>query len=376
MIQDSYPDEQTRNAVISCHDRLPPEPSGGDVVFGFDGFVDNVRTAGRNAGDGTSKRIRTLSEFGEKIATSAGANSSLSIPWKREGRRTGGHISHLSRVYQGLGFNPTIMGMCGDPIRDIFEREFAGCTIYSLGEPGITDAVEFDDGKLMLMESGDAATFDWKSLRSRVGVETLIDELDGARLLGIGYWSMIPALAGVLDGLREHVLPRLSSPPEHVLLDPANIRELDREKLEEVVAATRRLNRLIGVTVSANRFETKVLAAELAGSTGEDLEEDAHAAFDALGIDRFVGHSVTSSVTVSDEGSTSVAVPPVESPELTTSAGDHFNAGITLGFIEGLPDDASVALGNAVAREFVRTGETPSYPDIASAITSYGSQFD
>lgn len=376
MSTDSHPDEQTRDAVSSCYDHLPSEPSGGDVVFGFDGFVDNVRTAGRSADDGTDTRIQTLAEFGNRIVTSAGANSSLSISWKREGRRTGGHVSHLSRVYQELGFDPTMIGMCGDPILEIFEREFIDCTIYSLGDPGITDAIEFDDGKLMLMESGDAETFDWEVLRSRVGVETLIDELDGARLLGIGYWAMIPALAGVLDGLREHVFPKLSSPPEHVLLDPANIRELERTRLEEVVAATRRLNRVVGVTVSANRFETKVLASELGGSAGDDIEEDAHAAFDALGIDRFVGHSVTSSVVVSDEGSTSVAVPPVESPELTTSAGDHFNAGLALGFIEGLPNDASVALGNAVAREFVRTGETPSYSDIVLAVASYTDQFD
>lgn len=376
MTGDSYPDEQTRTAVVTCHDCLPPKPSGGDVVFGFDGFVDNVRTVGRGANNGVSTRITTLDEFGEEIMTSAAADSSLSISWERNGRRTGGHVSHLSRVYQKLGFDPTIIGMCGDPLLDLFKQEFADCTIYSLGEPGITDAVEFDDGKLMLMESGDAAMFDWESLRTQVGVETLIDELDGIRLFGIGYWSMIPALAGVLDGLRKHVFPRLTSPPEHVLLDPANIRRLDRGKLDEVVAATRRLDSVTGVTVSANRFETKVLASELSGSASDDIMEDAHAAFDALGIDRFVGHSVTESVAVTDEGSTSVAVPPVESPKLTTSAGDHFNAGIALGFIEGLPDDASVALGNALAREFVRTGETPSYPDIVSAIASYNNQFD
>jgi sugar/nucleoside kinase (ribokinase family) len=158
-----------------------------------------------------------------------------------------------------------------------------------------------------------------------------------------------------------------------VLLDPANVRELDRAKLEEIVAATRRLDEVVDVTVSANRAETKVLASDRGG---DSLAADGKAAFDHLGVERFVGHSVTESVVVTAEGSTTVAVEPVESPELTTSAGDHFNAGFALGLIEDLPDEASVALGNALAREFVRTGETPSYADVVSAVASYDAQFD
>lgn len=373
MTADNELGRETRAAVAACRDHLPPEPSGGTVVFGFDGYVDNVRVAGRSGTEGTRERIRTLAAFGDEIVSSAADNSSLSISWDRKGRRTGGHVSHLARVYQELGFAPTMLGMCGDPLLEIFEEEFTDSTIYSLGDPGITDAIEFDDGKLMLMESGGAATLDWETLRSRVGVETLVDELDGARLLGIGYWAMIPALPEILDELRETVFPALSSPPEHVLLDPANVRELDRAKLEEIVAATRRLDEVVDVTVSANRAETKVLASDRGG---DSLAADARDAFDRLGVERFVGHSVTESVVVTDEGSTNVAVEPVESPELTTSAGDHFNAGFALGLIEDLPDEASVVLGNALAREFVRTGETPSYADVASAVASYDVQFD
>jgi sugar/nucleoside kinase (ribokinase family) len=371
-----YPDSQTREAVESCREQLPSSPGGGDVVFGFDGYVDNVRRAGTNAGAADSDRITTLSEFGEEIVTSAAADSSLSISWERYGQRTGGHVSHLSRAYQTLGFDPTLVGMCGDPVRDIFEQEFEACTLYSLGDPGITDAIEFDDGKLMLMESGGAATLDWETIRSRVGVETLVDELDGAKLLGIGYWAVMPEMAGILDGLRETVFPQLVDPPERVLLDPANIRELDREILKSIVAATARLAEVVDVTVSANRYETKELAAALGAHASDELVSDARAAFDSLAVDRFVGHSVNESVVISDDGTTNVRVAPVESPELTTSAGDHFNAGLSLGLVEGMGDGEAVVLGNALAREFVRTGETPSYDDVVSAITTYDTQFE
>ncbi|MFC4360537.1 PfkB family carbohydrate kinase [Halobium salinum] len=345
-------------------------------MFGFDGYVDNVREAGTNAGASDSERIETLSEFGKEIVTSAAAGSSLSISWKRSGQRTGGHVSHLSRAYQNLGFDPTLVGMCGDPVLDIFEQEFESCTIHSLGDPGVTDAIEFDDGKFMLMDSGGAATLDWETLRSTVGIDTLIDELGGAKLLGVGYWAMIPELGTILDQLRENVFPELTDPPQHVLLDPANIREIDREVLESIVAATGRLRNVVEVTVSANRYETKELATVLGDHTGDDLESDARAVFDALDVDRFVGHSATESVVVSDEDTTSVGIAPVESPELTTSAGDHFNAGLSLGLVEGLPEDAAVVLGNALARVFVEMGETPSYDDVVEAVTTYHRQFE
>jgi hypothetical protein len=345
-------------------------------VFGFDGYVDNVRLAGTNAGASDGDRITTLEGFGEEIVTSAEADSSLAISWERRGRRTGGHVSHLSRVYQAFGFEPTMVGMCGDPVLDIFEREFAECRIHSLGNPGVTDAIEFDDGKLMLVESGDAATLDWETLRSRVGVGTLIEELDGAKLLGIGYWAMMPKLAPVLDHLRETVFPEAEDPPDHVLLDPANIREIDRGMLESIVDATRRLAGIVDVTVSANRSETKELATVLGGHGGDDLVADARTAFESLGVDRFVGHSVTESVVVSDDGVTSVDVAPVDAPALTTSAGDHFNAGFSLGLVEELPEAAAVVLGNALAREFVRSGETPSYADVVSAVDTYDAQFE
>ncbi len=146
--------------------------------------------------------------------------------------------------------------------------------------------------------------------------------------------------------------------------------------LESIVAATHRLADVADVTVSANRYETKELATVLGDGSSDELVADARVAFDSLSVDRFVGHSVTESVVVSDDGTASVRVTPVESPELTTSAGDHFNAGLSLGLVEGLPEDAAVVLGNALAREFVRTGETPSYDDVVSAVSTYGTQFE
>jgi sugar/nucleoside kinase (ribokinase family) len=125
------------------------------------------------------------------------------------------------------------------------------------------------------------------------------------------------------------------------------------------------------VTVSANRSETEAIAAALTGGAAGDLETDARDAREALGVDRFVGHSASQTTTVSGDGSVSVAVPTTDSPTLTTSAGDHFNVGLLVGHLAGLSAPAATVVANAAAGVFVRTGSPPGYDDIRAFIDGY-----
>ncbi|MCJ0618453.1 hypothetical protein JZX76_02605 [Haloarcula hispanica] len=89
----------------------------------------------------------------------------------------------------------------------------------------------------------------------------------------------------------------------------------------------------------------------------------------------FVGHGVERSVAVSGDGTDSVAVPAVPDPKLTTSSGDHFNAGLGLALIAGLPPAAAVVVGNAVAGYFVRTADQPSLADVRAFVDDYLKKF-
>ncbi len=73
-----------------------------------------------------------------------------------------------------------MVGMYGDPVHDAFETEFGEYELHSLGEPGVTDAVTFDDGKLMLTEVGDTLSLDWAELDTAFGHDRLAEKLDGA----------------------------------------------------------------------------------------------------------------------------------------------------------------------------------------------------
>ncbi|KAA9397003.1 hypothetical protein Har1130_09485 [Haloarcula sp. CBA1130] len=374
-------DEETRRAVAAADEALPASGAlpdaidTGRVVFGFDGYLDRVREIVADRIDPEShERLATLEGFGDRIDRSVAAESSLSFEWLQQGNRTGGHTSHLARAFGGWSFDPVMVGMYGDPVRDAFEREFGDYELHSLGEPGVTDAVEFDDGKLMLTEIGDTMSLDWAELDATFGHDRLAEKLDGASLLGTGYWSETPDLPSIFDGLGS-LWSDIDDPPETVLVDPGDVRKLDADRLRAGREAIGRLDEVTDVVVSSNRAETGVLADAYAGEAERSFAEDAEAVFEALSPTWFVGHGVERSVVVTADGTDSVAVPAVSDPELTTSSGDHFNAGLGLARIAGLPPAAAVVVGNAVAGYFVRTADQPSLTDVRAFVDDYLEKF-
>ncbi|MFD1632854.1 hypothetical protein ACOZ4L_15000 (plasmid) [Haloplanus ruber] len=370
MSQESTLDKATRDAVAACRRELPASVRAPRTVLGFDGFVDNVRRVVDERTTAESFEPMTeLGAFGERIAASADDRSSITVEWTREGTRTGGLTCHLARAFIGLDASPVMIGAYGAPELDVFADEFAAATRHSFGAPNYTEAVEFDDGKLLVTETGATRTLDWETLTDAVGVETLADALDGADAFGIGYWVVIPELPSILTGLREAVWPTLADPPETVLLDPGDVRQLSDDVLAEGIDPIRAFADVAPVTLSANRAEMQRLAARF--EAPPSLSAAATAVRDGLGLHRAVAHADDVSVAAGPDGLTSVAVPTVDDPELTTSAGDHFNVGLLLGLAAGLSDPAAVCLGNVVAGHFVRHGAPPAEADLRAFLDGY-----
>lgn len=407
MTERQTPDDATRRAAAACAAGLPATLGTDRVGFGFDGFLDTVRVlVDERRGADSFDRVERLADLGDHVVASAAQRSSVTYEWVREGSRTGGHVPHLSRALGALGYDPAMVGRFGRPPDERFETEFADRDLLSVGQPGRTDAVEFDDGKLLLAEMGPIDAFDWDRIVDRVGLDALADRFEDLALLGVGYWVDTPRLASVLDGLRTELFPTLSSPPDRVLFDPGDVRQVDAERVAAGVDALGRLDDAVPVTVSANRSETDALAAAVDGSrsaaveTGTEagtgpgpgdgdgpgdgpetwddgsLAAAARTAREGLGVSRFVGHVADGAVAATEERVDAVAAPRVSDPELTTSAGDHFNAGLAVGLLADLPADAALVAGCSLAGQFVRTGEAPTPGRLRAFVDGYVERFD
>lgn len=360
----------TGNSLV---DRLPDDIGDEKVVLGFNGAIDRVREiVDEWQGRDSYQRIQRLDDFGQQVSTAGREERSMLMEWVCSDMRTGALVCHISRALGMLDFEPVMIGMFGDPPKDAFLEEFGEFEMESIGEPAYTDAIEFDDGKLMLSESGGMRYLDWEVLCEEVGVDQLAAYLDGAAVLGMGYWAEISDLVSIFEGIADEIVPTLNAPPEHVLIDPADVGTRPSKDLKQARDALQRLDAVCPVTMSANRYETIDIANSLRSTTADrSPEAAAEIAREEFGISQFVTHGATKSALATESGIYGVDVPREDEPVLSTGAGDHFNAGFLLGLMYDLGPEESVALGNAVAGCFVRQGDPPTYEKIEAFLQAY-----
>ena len=58
-------------------------------------------------------------------------------------------------------------------------------------------------------------------------------------------------------------------------------------------------------------------------------------------------------------------------PKITTGAGDHFNSGFCLGKLLGFTTERCLLIGVTTSGFYVRTGQSPSIPDLANLLHNW-----
>jgi hypothetical protein len=258
------------NARNSLIERLPDELGDEKIVLGFNGAIDRVREiVDERQNQGAYQRIQHLDDFGRQISVAGDEERSMLMEWVCTDMRTGGLVCHISRALAKLNYDPVMIGMFGSPTKNAFLDEFANFEMESIGEPAYTDAIEFDDGKLMLSESGDMQYLDWETLCEDIGFDQLASYLDGAAIFGMGYWAEISDMVSIFEGLADELVPTLSSPPKHILIDPADVGARSSKEIKRGGDMLQRLDALVPITMSANRFETIDLANSLKSTNSQ-----------------------------------------------------------------------------------------------------------
>src|SRR5690606_23040204 len=160
-----------RELLKTLHERLQQlEPSGLRATIGFDGFVDEiVEAVDRRHSFAEYTRMTRMEQFGQRVLQAAGLSTNIELVPKAI--KLGGNGPIMANALVKCGTSVTYMGSLGVPnVHPVFAELVDGCSqVYAIAEPGHTDAVEFDDGKIMLgkMEGLHAVT--WEALQEVVG---------------------------------------------------------------------------------------------------------------------------------------------------------------------------------------------------------------
>lgn len=352
-----------RSAVASAAADLLERSPRPPALVGFDGFIDSIIDlvdVRRDAGSYT--RIPTIAAFAARCAAAAGKSTGIERVIRE--RRFGGNGPLMAAALARLGLPTTYIGAVGEEggddqdsanIHPAYEPFAALCRrVIPTGPPSATDALEFDDGKLMLNETAAVQRVTWARLIQVLGLPELRRTFAESTLIGIVNWSLLSGMTGIWRGLLADILPHLPRAPRHFFIDLASPSRRTDEQLREALGLLADLHAAgLRTTLGLNEPESARVAAVL-GSPASPVHLRA-----AMNLDCIVVHHHRGATAADATGPAAFTGPYTAKPRLLTGAGDHFNAGFALARCLGAPLDQALAAGCAVSGAYVRDAAPP-----------------
>jgi sugar/nucleoside kinase (ribokinase family) len=342
------------------------------ALIGLDGFVDEIiAVVDKRKDHGTYDAIRTIDALGRKISNATGQSSNYELVIKQ--MKLGGNGPIMANALASIGLPVTYVGNLGYPsIHPVFKELAAKAEVHSIGDPAHTDALEFEDGKLMLGKLEPLNDANWDNLIARVGRDKLKELVGRSRLVGMVNWTMLPHMTGVWAGLLDEVIPNVEWHERKLFIDLADPEKRTHDDIVDALKLLTRFQDQVDVILGLNLKESLEIADCLGLPGKADVEgqivENAQAIRAKLNLSCVVIHPRRGAAAATADETAWFAGPFVQQPKISTGAGDHFNAGFCLGRVLGFGLAESLCTGVATSGYYVRTAESPTATQLADFI--------
>src|SRR5436190_5666771 len=264
------------------------------TLVGLDGFVDNIISVVDKRTDlATFDRVKTIGHLGQKILNAAGQSSNYELVVTQQ--KLGGNGPIMANALAALGLDVTYVGNLGYPeIHPVFKPLADRAHVISIAEPGYTDALEFEDGKLMLGKHESLKDVNWDNLLGRVGKERLKTLLHPVRLIGMVNWTMLPHMTRIWAKLLDEVIPSLERHERKLFIDLADPEKRTHADIMEALRMLTRFQDQVDVVLGLNLKESLEVADVLGlpGRTDPEaaIEDNARAIREKLHLECVVIH--------------------------------------------------------------------------------------
>jgi len=366
-----YASQTTKAALVEALLPLVAAAGAPRAFFGFDGYVDTIKKVVQSRGSNGERRFfKTIAEFGILFSALAGKSADFEVvPFRR---KIGGNAPIMAHAAAVLGVFAICVGAVGYPDIDaIFSEPTPRLRRFGIAHPAMTDAFEFDDGKLMFGENGSLKEISWELSQQRLAAKgiDLVTELSESQLIAVLNWASVGTIMEFLRGIQTHVRERSGTEAfaaKILFVDFADISSVDAATVRSWIAILENLQ--CRIALSLNFKEAQLLAAILKRAVDDEPEALCTTIGTALSLDLVIVHHRAGACALDAAGLHRADGFFVEKPLLSTGSGDNFNAGIAYGLLHDLPVADCLLLGNAVASLYVRSGISPSLSDVINAL--------
>ncbi|MDQ8194554.1 PfkB family carbohydrate kinase [Coraliomargarita sp. SDUM461004] len=343
----------------------------GNVLLGCDGFVDETYEIVEERKSLTEfTAIEHLKQFGELLVDRADGGVGVELVPKR--RCEGGFGINSGRIAAILGLKPRLPGLYGKANIDPAFAEFeAICELHSLGDPALTIAIEFGDGKLLMTNLEAVSSLTWADFEQHFSQEQLKELFSDVDLLGLGYWSLTADFDGFFQGFMKQY--ETLTPPRRMFFDFADIKKKSSESFVKSLKLIESYNSKIPMTFSLNEHEVLELCSRIGIERPElnpaTIGASLKIAREKIGFDELVVHTPEFAAASSAADGEAYAIQERQTNVIRSAgAGDSFNGGYMCASLGDLPIKERLVMANAATAFFVTHATGPTKEELIAQI--------
>lgn len=345
------------------------------AFVGLDGFVDEIlHVVDKRENAEKFSRLPTIAQLAERLAGAAGQSTNIELV--SQVTKLGGNGPIMANALASFGLQVTYLGILGYPnIHPVFAEFAKRAKVHSIAEPGYTDALEFDDGKIMLGKHQSLKQMNWENIKTRFGVDQFSAHFGSANLVGFVNWTMLTYMSDIWSAVLQEICPKLTGPRRKLFIDLADPEKRTHEDIQRALELVASFQKHFDVILGLNEKES----GEIGKNLGLNVKDHSPAGLTRLcqeihqrvQIDTLVVHPTAYALASGPDGVSLVQGPFTPKPKITTGAGDHFNSGFCLGKLLGFPTERCLLTGVTTSGFYVRTGQSPSLNDLAGLLRNW-----
>ena len=350
------------------------------AFVGLDGFVDEIlHVVDKRDSADSFQRLATISKLAERVAAAAGKSTNIEIV--NRVTKLGGNGPIMANALASFGLKVTYLGNLGWPnLHPVFAGFAQRADVHSIAEPGHTEALEFDDGKVMIGKISSLNDVNWPNIQSRFGRDKFAAQFSGADLVGFVNWTMLNHMNEIWEAALREICPALTGKRRVMFFDLADPEKRKPDDIRQALKTIVEFGKFFDVILGLNEKEGceigEVLGLDTRDHSPDGLGRLAVEINRRVPVNTLVIHPVTYALAVSQGVVSLVEGPFTPKPLITTGAGDHFNSGFCLGKLLGLDNAQSVLTGVATSGHYVRTAQSPNINDLVKMLRSWPKESD
>jgi sugar/nucleoside kinase (ribokinase family) len=345
------------------------------AFVGLDGFVDEIlHVVDKRESAEKYQRLPTIANLAERLAAAAGRSTNIELVSQLT--KLGGNGPIMANALASFGIKVTYVGILGYPnLHPVFAEFAKRAEVHSIAEPGYTDALEFEDGKIMVGKHQSLKQMNWENLKSRFGQDKFAAKFNSADLVGFVNWTMVTYMSDIWSAVLKEICPSMKGPRRKLFIDLADPEKRTNDDVLRALELIGSFQKYFDVIFGLNEKEGDEIGRHLGLPTNdhspEGLRKLCREIHLRVQVDTVIIHPTAYALASGPDGTSIVEGPFTPKPKITTGAGDHFNSGFCLGKLLGFSTEQCLTTGVTTSGFYVRTGQSPTIADLAGLLRNW-----